>query len=369
MGKYERDKLSLDNQVVKSNTMIQGKYKMSALEHKIVLILCSKIKSEDNMFEEFTMTAKEFANFLGVENKDYEFNRTLKNKCKALNGKDIEMNLGTKENPDWLFFHWFEYIRYIPGTATIKMKFSPVLEPYLLNLKETYTKFRLGYVIHFKSEYSFRLYELMKQYEKIGERTLLLEELKELLMIDNNKYQKYSHLKCFVIQKAIQEINQYSDIKINLEKEEKEGKKVVGLVFSIDRNDYRYPIDNYLEYESYSKKTKGELQKSLNGLILANYKINLDTTKTDLFCKEAILQLVMELKNNDYENQKIKNPIPYFTKVLQEKHKQFTGEEINNSQIRKYEMEQAGEQMRNTAITANKLAIELLERESARADP
>ena len=249
------------------------------------------------------------------------------------------------------------------------MKFSPVLEPYLLNLKETYTKYRLGYVINFKSEYSFRLYEIMKQYEKIGERTVLIEELKELLMIDNNKYQKYSHLKSFVIQKAMQEINQYSDIKINLEKEEKEGKKVVGLVFSINKNDYLYPIDHWLEYEKYSKKTKGELQKSLNGLILAKYKRTLNKTQTDLFCKDAILQLVMELKNNDYENNNIKNAIPYFIKVLQEKHKQFTGEEISNTQLRRYEIEKAMEEMRTTTVTAtvNKLAFDLLERERARA--
>lgn len=358
MGKYERDKLSLDNQVVKSNKMVNGKYKMSALEHKLVLTLCSKITSEDNMFQEFTMTANEFANFLGIENKDYEFNRTLKRKCKVLNTKDIEMNLGTKENPDWLFFHWFEYIRYIPGTATVKMKFSPVLEPYLLNLKETYTKYRLGYVINFKSEYSFRLYEIMKQYEKIGERTIPIEELKELLMIDSNKYQKYSHLKSFVIQKAMQEINKYSDIKINLEKEEKEGKKVVGLIFSIDRNDYKYPIDHWLEYDSYSKKTKGELQKSLSGLILARYKMPLDNLKTDLFCKDAILQLVMELKNNDYENTTIKYPIPYFTKVLQEKHKQFTGEEISKTQIARYEMQQLMEKTRTpTTATVSRLAF------------
>ena len=246
------------------------------------------------------------------------------------------------------------------------MKFSPVLEPYLLNLKETYTKYRLGYVINFKSEYSFRLYEIMKQYEKIGERTVLVEELKELLMIDNNKYQKYSHLKSFVIQKAMQEINQYSDIKINLEKEEKEGKKVVGLVFSINKNDYLYPIDHWLEYESYSKKTKGELQKSLNNLILTKYKRILNKIQTDLFCKEAILQLVMEIKNNDYENKNIKNPIPYFIKVLQEKHKQFTGEEISNTQLRRYEIEKAMEEMRTT--TVNRLAFDLLECERARAN-
>lgn len=346
MSKYERDKLSLDNQVVKSNTMIQGKYKLSALEHKLILTLCSKITSEDNIFTEFTMSVNEFANFLGIENKDYEFNRTLKRKCKILNTKDIEMNLGTKDEPDWLFFHWFEYIRYTTGTGTIKMKFSPMLEPYLLNLKEKYTKYRLGYVINFSSEYSFHFYELMKQFEAIGERTFTIDEIKELLMIDSNKYKKYSHLKAKVIQKSIDEINKYSDIKVNLEKEEKEGKKVVGLVFSINKNDYRYPIDQWLEYDSYNKKTKEELQKSLNGLILAKYKITLDKIKTDLFCKEAILQLIMELKNNDYENNNIKYPIPYFIKILQEKHKQFTGKEITNTDLRRYEL---GEERKPTA--------------------
>ena len=339
MGRYERDKLSLDNQVVKSNKMIQGKYKMSALEQKLVLTLCSKIKSDDDMFMEFTMTVNEFANFLGIDNKDYEFNRTLKRKCKILNNKDIEMNLGTKENPDWLFFHWFEYIRYIPGTATIKMKFSPVLEPYLLNLKETYTKYRLGYVINFKSEYSFRFYEIMKQYESIGERTITIEEIKDLLMIDKDKYTKYSHLKAKVIQKSIEEINKYSDIKINLEKEEKEGKKVVGLVFSINKNDYRYPVDNWLEYEKYNKKTKEELQTILDNLILARYKIHLSNNSTDLFCKEAILELIMELKSNEYENTNIKYPIPYFTAVLQEKEKKLTGKEITKTQLRRHEIE------------------------------
>lgn len=96
MQKYERDKLSLDNQIVKSNRMIQGKYKMSALEQKLVLTLCSKISSTDDMFLEFSMTVDEFANFLGIENKNFEFNRTLKRKCKILNNKDIEMNLRNK---------------------------------------------------------------------------------------------------------------------------------------------------------------------------------------------------------------------------------------------------------------------------------
>lgn len=179
----------------------------------------------------------------------------------------------------------------------------------------------------------------MKQYETIGERTITIEEIKDLLMIDSDKYTKYSHLKAKVIQKAIEEINRYSDIKVELQKEEKEGKKVVGLVFSINKSDYRYPVDNWLEFENYNKKTKEELQKILDSLIQARYKIHFDTNRTDLFCKEAILQLIMELKNNDFENTAIKYPIPYFTGVLQEKEKQFTGKEITKTQLRRHEIE------------------------------
>lgn len=244
---------------------------------------------------------------------------------------------GSKENPDWLFFHWFEYIRYTPGSATIKMKFSPVLEPYLLSIKEAYTKYKLGYVIHFTGAYSFRFYELMKQCEQIGERTITIEEIRDLLMLEENKYLKYNHLKTRVIQKAIEEINRYSDLKVELEKEEKEGKKVVGLVFSINKNDYRYPIDNYLEYESYSSKTKKELQECLNDLIMARYKQPFSKEKSDLFCKDSILELVMELKNKEFESINIAYPIPYFTGVLQKKELKFTGKEITKTQIRKYE--------------------------------
>lgn len=104
MSKYERDKLSLDNQIVKSNKMINGKYKLSALEQKLVLTLASKITTTDNMFIEFSMTVNEFANFLGIENKDYEFNRTLKRKCKDLNNKDIIMNLRYKRKSRLVIF-------------------------------------------------------------------------------------------------------------------------------------------------------------------------------------------------------------------------------------------------------------------------
>ena len=112
------------------------------------------------------------------------------------------------------------------------MKFNNDLEPYLLSLQQQYTKYKLGYVVNFKSEYSFRIYELLKEYERIGERTLTVQEIKEYLMLDSNgTYSKYSHFKTRVILKSIAEINKYSDLKVELLKENKERKKGCGVGF------------------------------------------------------------------------------------------------------------------------------------------
>ena len=46
----EKKALSVDNQVVKSNKMIESIYHLTAVEQKLVLSLCSKISSNDNMF-------------------------------------------------------------------------------------------------------------------------------------------------------------------------------------------------------------------------------------------------------------------------------------------------------------------------------
>lgn len=139
--------------------------------------------------------------------------------------------------------------------------------------------------------------------------------------------------------KCVEEINKYSDIKVILKKEEKENKKVVSMTFEIKRSNYRYPVDDLLDYENYNKKTKKEIQDILNSIIIAKYKVKFENNTTDLFCKEALISLIIELKNNEYEEIEIKYPILYFLGVLKNKHKDMTGEEITDTQIRRHQIE------------------------------
>ncbi|MGO4612264.1 RepB family plasmid replication initiator protein, partial [Variovorax sp. 2RAF20] len=69
------------------------------------------------------------------------------------------------------------------------------LKPFLLNLKRQYTKFRLKNVIKLRSEYSWRLYELLKEREFRKERILKITELRYLLNIPDDKYKMLKHLR------------------------------------------------------------------------------------------------------------------------------------------------------------------------------
>lgn len=344
----ENNQLIESNHVVKSNAMIESIYKLSAVEQKLILSLCSKISSSDNVFNNFEMSVSEFARFMGYDNKDCKVNARLKKKCEELAGRTITINTGTNKKPIWYIFNWFHHIQYEVGKGIISIQFHDDLAPYLLNLQSQYTKYRLGYVMHFKSEYSFRIYELMKEYEKIGERTIPLDDLRQLLYIDKDKYTKYSHFKERVLNKALEEINKHSDLNVELIKAEKQGKKVVGLIFQIRPHNYKYPIDIMAEREVLRKKTKLEMQKLLNNIMLRDYKQEFPTRKTDLFDKEAITQLYTEIKEGEYQEKSIKYPIPYFTEVLIKKHALMTGEEITKVQLSKHEIEKIKEEMEDS---------------------
>ena len=66
--------------------------------------------------------------------------------------------------------------------------------------------------------------ELLKQSQSIGERTIRIQDLKEMLGIEKKRYARYFNFKQRVILPACEEINEKTDINTDF-KEIKTGKK------------------------------------------------------------------------------------------------------------------------------------------------
>ena len=81
-----------------------------------------------------------------------------------------------------------------------------------------------------KSQYSIRLYEILKSYEYQHKKVFEIEELKRLLSAE--KYILFSDIKKRVLDLAMREINDLSDINVTYESI-KEGRKFEKIEFSI----------------------------------------------------------------------------------------------------------------------------------------
>jgi len=93
----------------------------------------------------------------------------------------------------------------------------------------------LRMVLPMRSSYSKRVYLMLKEYAKIGDRTMDLEELQEVLKVPKSM-KRYDNFKAKVLIKSKEDINKFTDLKVDF-KEIKLGRKVSKILFIIKKND------------------------------------------------------------------------------------------------------------------------------------
>jgi plasmid replication initiation protein len=219
--------------VSKANGLIRASYKLSLLEQKIVIALCSTIEPTDENFKEYTFTIKELLDLMGIQDKSKYVE--IKRIANGLVGKTFEF----REGNETTCVAWLSGARYHDGKGTITLQFSPWLKSYLLQLKNNFTSYRIKNVMQLKSIYAIRLYELLKQYQLFGCRTLTLTEMRNIFFLEN-QYQLYGDFKRYVILAAKKELDFQADISFDFE-EIKSGRKVIAIEFKIKSNN---PIKN-----------------------------------------------------------------------------------------------------------------------------
>ena len=164
------------NLVVKHNDLIEAKYDLNLNELKIILYAVSKLDREKEKFNLLTLNIREFFNLLGTTQERYSEIREI---IKELRKKEIIV----KKDGNELIVGWLSSIEYLGDQGEIELEFSEKLMPYLLQLKERFTRYELKNILYFKNKYSIRIYELLKQYEKIGKREINIKELRGYLGI------------------------------------------------------------------------------------------------------------------------------------------------------------------------------------------
>jgi len=209
-----------------SHLIVNAKYGLTPREINLILTLLTAIKKEDEDFKDYQFTLSDFKEKTNITMTTNDLSKAIK----GLMSKPLEMRTSPKK---WEIFHWFSYFKFDNGLITCR--FDKALKPYLLEIKDRFIISDLRMILPMRSSYSKRMYLLLKEYSKIGKRTFNVEELKEVLKVPKSKQEKYNKFKSFVLKKAEEDINKFTDLEISF-KEIKRGKKVIEVTFTIKKN-------------------------------------------------------------------------------------------------------------------------------------
>lgn len=221
---------AVENEIVnKHNKLIEFKGRMTVLEQKLLATVISKITSEDKDFKEYRIYISEIQDYLDTTHKDIY--SQLKETARSLRKREIQIEQITKNNKSFLVTGWISSARYVDGEGYIVIYIDPLLKPYLLDLSGTYKGYQLKNILKLKGTHSIRIYELLKQYEKIGYRQFEILELKEILGIEN-LYSRFFDFEKRVLEPAKEDINTQTDLIIDYEKI-KIGRRIKKIKFTI----------------------------------------------------------------------------------------------------------------------------------------
>ncbi|MDH5679943.1 MAG: replication initiation protein [Spirochaetota bacterium] len=231
------------NLITKSNQLNEARYSLNAMQQKIVLCVISLIQPDDEDFKTYELKIKDLVEILGITGTSIYSDLRIIFKKLLQQVLEIPDNSSGDKNKSLVQVNWFSFIKTIPKEGKIEARFDPFLKPYLLQLKQQFISYHLKNVVQLKSGYSIRIYELLKQYEKMGFRVFELSELKKILGLEQDKYKKYGHFKSRIILPSQIELPKKTDIDFLFE-EIKTGRVVTAIKFVIKKKSL--PANNTL---------------------------------------------------------------------------------------------------------------------------
>lgn len=257
--------------VTKANALIQRtRFSLTLQEQKIVLYVLTKIQPEDTELTEYSFDIKEFCRICGIDAGGMYTN--LKEVLKKLSDRSFWAIIDDKGTETLL--RWVQKPYVVHHSGLVRIKLDEDMRPFLMELKKQFTSYSLIYILGMKSQYSIRIYELLKSYEKLGRWEFDIDDLKRKLECEN--YDRYPDFKRYVLDMAEREINACSDLNVTYESI-KDGRRYAKIAFTIKlKKGVEQSLATMANIEAAMKKKPNPRKKTGNDILLLEPEPPLD---------------------------------------------------------------------------------------------
>jgi plasmid replication initiation protein len=244
MGKKKNEKPM--RLIAKSNKLIEARHNLDIWELRVFTKMLMMITPDTNTLD-YVIPIKEIISDFELSDSQTSYTAIREAADKLLGRKvyiykHIEGDKWERQATTLIKNYAVPVIKLNDGRFTesenkdryIKIGFDEDVRDMIVNYKDSFTKLNLT-VLAKLSPKSFRMYELMKQYEDTGFRTMTVDELRDIFDL-TGLYKLYGSIKQRVIDKAQKDLEKYADITFTYE-EIKQGRAVHRLNFHIRSKD------------------------------------------------------------------------------------------------------------------------------------
>lgn len=237
------------NLLVKHNNLIQCKYSLDPIEQKLLYKIFEDIQNNNYQSKEIVLKFKDFyRDFKGV----LKSNISKKEFINLIKSTQKKMPYILKSDGTYIETQWYKIMGKLDLETLdlildeVKLILDDDIFEYVQSLDRNFTGLKLETLYSFKSFYAMRIYELIKQWSNT-KKEIIFEpaKLKELLGVDKTpSYKNYTNFRKKVIEKAIDEINDKSELDIEVIHDKKGGKSVKEIKFIIKNYKEKINIDD-----------------------------------------------------------------------------------------------------------------------------
>ena len=225
--------MSRNEVVSKANALIESCYTINLVAQRVIILAIIEAREQGSMAE--------IGGIHHIKASDYERHfecdkttayRSLKSACESLYESEFVWTDKDVKGRDKINKSRFvQRASYCEGGGYVEVMFGNDVIPLITRLSEQYTEYELKQIKDLNSTYALRIFEILMQWLSLGKTPpITIENLRTRLGIEEHQYKLMSDFKKRVLDHAIKEINDNTNITAAYE-QHKEGRRIVGFTF------------------------------------------------------------------------------------------------------------------------------------------
>lgn len=221
--------------VVKDTALINASYTLDLAEQRLILLAIIEARNSGQGITHDSLLrihASSYAKQFGVNDKTAY--TVVKDASKGLFDRYVTYHDKNPKNGKDRSFHcrWVDKIGVEPDSGVVYMRFTSDVVPLITRLESHFTSYEIEKVANLSSSYAIRLYELCVAWREQGfTQQYKINDLRQKLGVEPEKYKEMYNFKIRVIDLAIKQINEHTDITVKYE-QHKTGRTITAMSFT-----------------------------------------------------------------------------------------------------------------------------------------